>query len=176
MAEEGSASELRWQPLYQAMASLCDRRHDIACAEDFYLRDLHMVERLFPGQPFLAGELVAVGGFYFNNQLFDKAEPLFQRALALSAAERPGFSSAQTASQLGDIYKARKDYAHAEGYYRQSIKLYQQIEEPGRRNIVHPMDGLIAVLHATGREDEAGDVAKQRQAATPPRPQPVSSK
>ena len=176
VAEEGSAYELRWQPLYQAMASLCDRRHDIACAEDFYLRDLHMVERLFPDQPFLAGELVAVGGFYFNNQLFDKAEPLFQRALALSAAERPGISSAQTASQLGDIYKARKDYAHAEGYYRQSIKLYQQIEDPGRGNIVHPMDGLIAVLHATGREDEAGDVAKQRQAATPPRPQPVSSK
>ena len=76
----------------------------------------------------LADALHEMGNLYLSLGQYDKAAPLFLRALSLKekklSTEHP--SGAKTKAKLGDLYKAKGAFSKAENFYLQALAIYEK--------------------------------------------------
>lgn len=76
----------------------------------------------------LADALHEMGSLYLSLGQYNKAAPLFLRALSLKekklTVEHP--SDAKTRVKLGDLYKAKGEYNKAEAFYLRALAIYEK--------------------------------------------------
>lgn len=127
-------------------------------AEPYYRHALELYEKqLGPNHPDVAAVLNNLGVFYTNERRFEEAEQMHQRALAIRQANPKGLSDiAQSHCNLAVVYHARGDLARAGELYRESLRGWEDVEQP-------PADYEIV---ASNYADLLRSLGKKRKAAT----------
>jgi tetratricopeptide (TPR) repeat protein len=96
---------------------------------------------------------------------FDDAEKHLTRALEMrqKILEPNSYYTAITLGALGDLARAQKRYAQAEGFYRRAVAQWESSGRDAQASIETITEGYVAMLQQQGRTREAAAIqAKAR--------------
>jgi tetratricopeptide (TPR) repeat protein len=98
-----------------------------------------------------------VGGYLFSKGMFDKAEPLYRRALTIAeTAFGPADSNVVTClNNLAELLRATSRLAEAEPLCRRALTIAENVFGPDNRNVVTCLNNLAELLRAMARLTEA---------------------
>jgi tetratricopeptide (TPR) repeat protein len=107
-----------------------------------------------------------VGGYLFSKGLFEKAEPLYRRALTIAEiAFGPADRYVVTClNNLAQLLRATGRFAEAEPLCRRALAIAQTAFGPNDRYLVTCLNNLAEVLRAMARLTEAEPLYRQAQA------------
>lgn len=109
--------------------------------------------------PEVAHELISLAVYYQRAEMYDKAEPLYERALAIyESTVQSDYSHIQSAlTYMGRFYFMQEKYSKAESLYSRCIELEGDRYDPDIDNyeIVEYLANLGTVYQAQGRFEEA---------------------
>ena len=116
-----------------------------------------------PEGPRMATTLTALAYVYQDQGRYAKAEPLYERALAIREKVLGPVHSAVADSlyNLGGLYKARGRYAEAEPLYRRALGIKENAHGPEDLAVSSTVRGLAQLSHAQGRDAEAESLFKR---------------
>jgi CHAT domain-containing protein/Tfp pilus assembly protein PilF len=147
--------------LESTLVSLASNDHDLGRldeAEKKYLRVLAILEGTV-GKDHVAnlGALNNLATVYLHSKRPEQARDLLLRVQDIRekyfGKNHPG--RALTASNLGGVYFQMRDYAKAEEYYRESVKVSESVGGKDAEELAQILPGLAQVYEATDRMDDA---------------------
>jgi serine/threonine-protein kinase len=143
--------------LFQVADPVQSRGREIT-ARELLGRGVARVDSALGRQPEVQQELLAVlGGIYRDLGLYDQADSLFQRALAIARStygpRHPEFAA--RLSDLGTIKKWRAQLVPAESLYRQALAIEERTLGHQHQTVARTITQLAYALDDQGRYAEA---------------------
>jgi len=116
------------------------------------------------GATFLAQTLDKLGKVYFEQGQFDKAEPMYQRALAVfrttaQSPDAPGLI--RTGIHLAELYAAEGRFAAAEDIYRRNLNAREQVHGAEHPAVLGELNNLAEIYIAQKQYGTAESVYKR---------------
>ena len=133
---------------------------DYAAAEGHLRTALRMAEELGPEDPLLALSLNNLGLVYYAQRRYDKAEPLYQRAIIVTeralGPDHPNLAA--SLGNLAELYRTQERYAEAEPLYREAVIIWQQALGYYDLQVATWLEDCAYVLRKLNRNQEAADM------------------
>ncbi|HVS03241.1 MAG TPA: serine/threonine-protein kinase [Thermoanaerobaculia bacterium] len=150
--------------LFEASNPLIEAKGDAITARELLERGVARIDAELAGQPTIQAELLGVVGTAFKELgLYERAEPLLERALALRrqelGEEHP--EVAASSSHLAALYYAQGDYGGAEALHRQALAIGRKLYRGDDPAVAGFLDDLSVVLRAQRDLEEAGALARE---------------
>lgn len=134
-------------------------KHDYQSAEPIAKEMVEIAELNPPAgsDPLLTQRLDFLASIYFAEQQFDKAQPLYERALALDEKLQGPDSITVTVSldHLGALYRAEGAYDKAEVLFRRELDLDELHSGKSSPAVLGALSQLVNLMKKMGREEEA---------------------
>ena len=129
-------------------------------AEPYYLTALELYEtQLGPEHPDVAAVLNNLGVLYTGEERWEEAEQMHQRALAIRHQASPKDHSdiAQSNCNLAVVYHSRGDLARAAEFYRESLRVWEEVEKPSQ-DYETVAANYAELLRSLGKRRQAGAI------------------
>ena len=108
-------------------------------------------------QPLLATSLSYLGLLYHQQGQYDKAEPLYQRALVIAekalGAEHP--TTAGSLNNLAALYLQKGNYTQAEPLYQRALEIAEKVLGSEHPDTATSLNNLAALYHRQGKYAQA---------------------
>jgi tetratricopeptide (TPR) repeat protein len=170
-AQEESGEDCRLAQIYLSrLASTYSKQKLYDAAEEVYLRLVGMSERTEPSSKNEASALNSLAWFFASQTKFERAEPLFYRALKIldNLPFEPSFGriSTEIATLHGcaTIDSKFHRYHQAVVHYKRALATMEKLLEPNNSYMAKLLEDLAAALTADGCIDEALTVEKRAEA------------
>ena len=140
--------------LYVAMLNL-DR------AKESFERALAIGEANFGREDLhLARPLDELGNLHGKKGDYNGSAGAFSRSLAIKAKvlKPDDVEIARANFVLADAYRKGRDYAKADTYYQEAIRLYSQLGDANKQELVEALRRYLIVLTTQNRKDEAASI------------------
>jgi tetratricopeptide (TPR) repeat protein len=109
-------------------ASYAAGAHDLAKAEQDYLKALHEAERFGPDDPRVGTTLKSLCGVYRGSRKYAEGESVCRRALSiLEMTDADSLDVAETNFDIGRIVAAQSRYAAAVPLIRRTLTIYEKL-------------------------------------------------
>ena len=138
-------------------------RADSISVRDFLIRRGEMVSEL-GDQPQVQLDIMnVVGHMYFSLGLYDRAGPMYDRAVALGRTLYPHGSDALVTalSDRAELYRMNGRFQDAEHDYRVAVRMARALHAEPHASLVTALNGLGQMLRQAGRYDEAEPVLRE---------------
>jgi len=121
---------------------------------------LAIVEKVFgPDHPEVAMGLNSLAELYRELGEYNKAKPLYERAIAIFGLHNPRVAS--TLNNLASLYKNTGNYEKAEALYTSALKITQKVYGPAHPLVAIVLNNLAALYHASGNYEKAETLFKR---------------
>jgi tetratricopeptide (TPR) repeat protein len=152
----GAAQNEAWKSHMDA-AVAAHRLGNAARAEDQLQAALRLAETFGPADPRLAETLKGLALVYFEQQAFEKAVPLLERAIDIDernlGAEHRKLG--QSLNALAIINTRLGAYERAEPLYRRALAIFRKALGPDHVHVAQVLESLAGLFLAQARYDEA---------------------
>ena len=116
-----------------------------------------------------AGDLLGkLGRYLYDRGLYEEAEPLYQRSLAIEekalGPDHPDVAT--TLNNLARLYKSRGRYEEAEPLYQRSLAITEKALGPDHPSVAITLNNLAELYKSQGRYEEAEPLYQRSLAIT----------
>jgi tetratricopeptide (TPR) repeat protein len=170
-AQEEGGEDCRLAQIYlNRLASTYIKQNLNDAAEEVYLKLVGMAERTEPGSKNEASALNSLAWFFASQTKFDRAEPLFCKALKIldDLPFEPSFgrisTEVATLHGCGTIDRKFQRHHQAVLHYKRAVAAMEKLLEPNNSYMAKLLEDLAAALTADGCIDEALAAEKRAEA------------
>jgi TonB family protein len=150
-------------PLLSNLAELYKAKHQLTEARSYLERALTIAETVLKDDIRTAYLLDKLGYLAFNQKKQKDAENFFMRSLQIKekAMGPETADTIQTAFDLAEIYRFRKDYEKAEPLYARALRVREKEPSTGKTDLIRTFEAYVSTLHELKKTAEEQTVQQR---------------
>jgi tetratricopeptide (TPR) repeat protein len=150
-------------PLLSNLAELYKAKHQLSEARSYLERALTIAETVLKDDIRTAYLLDKLGYLAFNQKKQKDAENFFVRSLQIKekAMGPETADTIQTAFDLAEIYRFRKDYEQAEPLYARALRVREKEPSTAKTDLIRTFEAYISTLHELKKTAEEQTVQQR---------------
>jgi tetratricopeptide (TPR) repeat protein len=150
-------------PLLSNLAELRQARHQLTEARAYFERALAISETVLKDDIRTAYLLDKLGYVAFNQKKPKDAENFFLRSLEIKEKTMgpETADTVQTAFDLAEVYRFRKEYERAEPLYARALRVREKEQSTKKSDLIRTFEAYLETLHELKRTTEEASVQQR---------------